>query len=683
MIDEAHLNFGASAEAAAKFYLNTLRPDFTLLATATPHDDKLDDFEKKAGIEVPSRVTINRDSVVQAGLNKVGLMLGVLRIKPDDLDLIDMESATLTAGWMQHQRIIDRLAERDIDLTPLMLVQVEDQARGGEDPVERVRAKLTDIGVPDAAIAVHTSGKPDPDFHMLAYDPDKQVLIFKVAVATGFDAPRAWTLVSVRPNRGKEFGLQIVGRIMRVHPALRATHGMDPLLDRGYVFLTDPEMQTGLDAAAAELKAVRESVALLTDSLDVVEFGNTEQVPGLSDREARPFAPASPPVDDEERQRRLAALIESGIVKSSISERSTEDIDRAIATGDAYRSANDTPLFSGELPMDKGPDKDAERTLVPSEKAYPLRIDLGVPAALWQEKMPELGDYDGIYADFARIFCEQSDILRLLHRKMSLAQAELTDLFVVEDARRTLDLKLKLSAARIAERAQLAFNFNNSLDPAQLKRALVAQLRHAAEEQGMDVSENDLRRAVDLAAMTDPGTLKDCLRKAQAGHVTIDNTHRIPDPLVGPETLDEARRSAHGVFPHRLNIEERKFAEFLDSDDSGTVLWWLRNPENERWATRMILPSGKRFFPDFIVGVSRRTTTDNIALVEIKDDGETGRLQADRNIEKIRVQHREYKNVFWSYRQQDEKWVKARFDEGLHRILPSGQFKIGDMIYIS
>jgi len=51
-----------------------------------------------------------------------------------------------------------------------------------------------------------------------------------------------------------------------------------------------------------------------------------------------------------------------------------------------------------------------------------------------------------------------------------------------------------------------------------------------------------------------------------------------------------------------------------------------------------------------VVGVINRSTPDSIALVEIKDDGVTGRLQADLNIMKIRVQHQEYKNVFWTYR---------------------------------
>ncbi|WP_029585786.1 DEAD/DEAH box helicase family protein [Bradyrhizobium sp. URHD0069] len=91
VIDEAHLNFGASATVAAEFYLNHIQPDFTILATATPNDEKLDAFEKKAGIEVASRVVVPRSEVVGAGLNKVGLKLGVVRFREGDQDLIDHE----------------------------------------------------------------------------------------------------------------------------------------------------------------------------------------------------------------------------------------------------------------------------------------------------------------------------------------------------------------------------------------------------------------------------------------------------------------------------------------------------------------------------------------------------------------------------------------------------------------
>ncbi|MGH6670957.1 MAG: hypothetical protein ACRECV_03140 [Xanthobacteraceae bacterium] len=81
-----------------------------------------------------------------------------------------------------------------------------------------------------------------------------------------------------------------------------------------------------------------------------------------------------------------------------------------------------------------------------------------------------------------------------------------------------------------------------------------------------------------------------------------------------------------------------------------------------------MLPTGRRFFPDFVVGVTNRSTQDSIALVEIKDDGVTGRLQVDSNIMKIRGQHQEYKNVFWTYRTAEHIWARARYDEGLHRM---------------
>lgn len=116
--------------------------------------------------------------------------MGCCNFKEEDRALIDTEVATLTAGWSRHSFIKNKLSEKGISLTPLMLVQVEDQQEGKEIPVARVKERLIEIGVPEQAIAVHTSGEPDPAFHTLAYDPEIEVLIFKLAVATGFDAAR-------------------------------------------------------------------------------------------------------------------------------------------------------------------------------------------------------------------------------------------------------------------------------------------------------------------------------------------------------------------------------------------------------------------------------------------------------------------------------------------------------------
>jgi type III restriction enzyme len=679
VIDEAHLNFGASASVAADFYLNTIQPDFTVLATATPSDDKLEAFEAKAGIVVSNRIVVPRDEVVLAGLNKSGLMLGVIRFKEGDQELIDHEQATLTAGWTQHLRIRERLAERGISVSPLMLVQVENDLAGAQDPVARVRDKLKEIGVPEAAIATHTSGEPDPDFHTLAYDPDKAVLIFKVAVATGFDAPRAWTLVSVRPNRGKDFGLQIVGRIMRVHPAVRPTHGQDLLLDRGYVFLTDPDMQAGLSAAVDELKAVQRSIELITDNLDVYQFG-PETMPSV----ATDVGPArfvhNPPATDAERQERLTNLIDTGLVKETVKDLPPADQDRAIETGEAYQQMLQTPLF-GNLPEERKPGSTEPAKVNPKIRPYPLRQDVGLPRALLRELPPDPMRMNDLVGDIAKEFVRTSTIVSLLQRKLTKARLDLQDLFDVAMTE-TIDLRLRLSNARIAERAQLAFNFNDSIDPRLLKQAIIRELKVRVDHDGIDADDRDLRRALDLAGMTEPEKLKEAIKTVQGRSVRVVADTDIPTSYYGPDGLPVATKSAYGVFPDRLNQEERSFAEFLDSDTTGTVKWWLRNPENETWATRLVLPSGHRFFPDFVVGVAGRATPDSIALVEIKDDGVTGRLQSDNNIEKIRVQHRDYRNVFWTYR-TDGTWARAQYAEGLHRIVPRDRFDVTELVYLT
>lgn len=680
VIDEAHLNFGVSAKAAASFYLDVLQPDFTLLATATPNDEKLEAFEQDAKVKVQSRVVIDRDRVVQAGLNKCGLMLGYLRLQAGDEALIDFEQATLHAGWTQHRAIRERLEEKDIGVVPLMLVQVEDQTQGGEDPVDRVKAKLLDIpGISESMIAVHTSGQPDAEFHTLSYDHNKQILIFKVAVATGFDAPRAWTLVSVRPNRGTGFGLQIVGRIMRVHPLVRPLHGTDGLLDRGYVFLTDPEMQQGLNAAVNELKAVRQSLTVLSDQLDVVEYGNAPAAQPLllaNSHRSATFAP-TPPVNEDDRQARLDVLIDEGMIDESVRAMPDADVDRAIVAGEATRLAVQTPLFSN-LPEHAVQTAQKPKKLTP----YKLKRELGIPQALWQEQpldYRQLSDPVFLH-DVSNAFCDASALVGKLGQSLSRASLSLRDLFI-DGEERELSLNLRLSNARVAERAQMALQLNDSIDPRLLERALIAALRQRAEDGGYAYTDADLRRTVHLAVMREPDALMAAIKTEQGKRARLENTEPIPETHFDVEDMAPALKAAHGVFPSRMNKPERLFAEMLDADTTGTVLWWLRNPENEKWATRMILPTGNRFFPDFAVGIKGRTTRDCIALVEIKDDGEDGRLHSDKNRTKIQVQHREYRNVFWSY-EKDGRMVELEFNPAMHLIQPKRPFDIKQMVFV-
>ena len=681
VIDEAHLNFGSGAAATADFFLNVLSPDFTVLATATPNDAKLEKFERDAGLKVASRVTVAREAVVKAGLNKIGLMVGVLRFKDEDRALIDTEVATLTAGWSQHSFIKDKLAEKGISLTPLMLVQVEDKQEGKEDPVARVKERLIEIGVPEKAIAVHTSGEPDPAFHTLAYDPEIEVLVFKLAVATGFDAPRAWTLVSVRPSRGRDFGLQIVGRIMRVHPLVRPLHGTEPLLDRGYVFMSDPELQVGLDEAAADLKAVREGIAVLTDTLDVNVLGNDTRA--ADSYGATPLPP--PPVQavpGETETDRVERQVSMGLLNPNYATASTQRQQSALSAVEGFSAPATPPLFPN-LPDVLSP------RVTPAQPApqehqvkYLLKTDLGIPSALVREELPNLFDIEGdLCPQIAREFCRMVPMTSLLLAVNSNAELSMRDLFNASQTDQR-NLSVRMSAARIAEQAQAQLMFNDGIDPRRIREAVEAELARLCQKDGIAATSRDIRRTINLAILRQPQALKEAVRIAQGHHIRLESNEPIPTEQFGPKDAPKAKKGAYGAFIGRYNRPERAFVEMLDNDDTGRIKWWLRNPESEKWATRLILPTGKRFFPDFVVGVSGRRTRDSIALVEIKDDGETGRLHSDSNAIKIRSEHREYRKVFWSFREAEGVFLKAVWNQSYNRIFSAGPFEIEDMVLI-
>lgn len=681
VIDEAHLNFGSGAAATADFFLNVLSPDFTVLATATPNDAKLEKFERDAGLKVENRVTVSREDVVKAGLNKVGLMVGVLRFKEEDSALIDTEVATLTAGWSQHSFIKNTLAKKGIGLTPLMLVQVEDQKEGKEDPVARVKERLIEIGVPEKAIAIHTSGEPDPTFHTLAYDPEIEVLVFKLAVATGFDAPRAWTLVSVRPSRGRDFGLQIVGRIMRVHPLVRPLHGTEPLLDRGYVFLSDPELQVGLDEAAADLKAVRAGIAVLTDTLDVHVLGNDTRAAESYGATPLPPAPVQA-LPGETTEARVARQLSMGLLNPNYDAAPAHVRESALCAVEGFAEPSAPPLFP-DLPDVLAPRTRPLAAAAPEHLTkYELRTGLGIPVALVREELPNLFDIEAdLCPHIAREFCKLVPMTSMLLAVNSSAELSMRDLFNAGQTDQR-SLSIRMSAARIAEQAQAQLMFNDGIDPRRIREAIEAELTRLCDKDGIAASSRDIRRTINLAILRQPQALKEAVRIAQSHHIRLESNEPIPLEQFGEKGAARATKGAYGAFIGRFNRPERAFAEMLDRDDTGSVKWWLRNPESERWATRLILPTGKRFFPDFVVGISGRRTKDSIALVEIKDDGETGRLQSDSNVTKIRSEHSEYKKVFWTFQEEGGVFLKAVWRPTHNRIFGEGPFEIEDMVLI-
>ena len=177
-----------------------------------------------------------------------------------------------------------------------------------------------------------------------------------------------------------------------------------------------------------------------------------------------------------------------GLTSSSLAACSTEaiasldaaTIDRAIIAGETAVQASQTPLF-GNLPEHEAPAAAAARPTKLGQ--YRLKIELGVPRALWQEHPlpPQVLNDPAFIDSVARAFCERSQLTRRTAQPNEGASLSLRDLFLEGDHAR-FRLSLHLERARCRE-AQQAFQLNNSIDPRLLERALIAALRDRATTQ--------------------------------------------------------------------------------------------------------------------------------------------------------------------------------------------------------
>jgi hypothetical protein len=142
VVDEAHHGFTRAAEAV-RFYRETMRPDFTLMITATPDDQDVEKFKKAAGIGHLHRVRVSRKEAVDAGLIKDGIKSIAYLAADDQKELVDFAATALADGWGMHNAIKQGLQAAGIGLVPLMLVQVGNSNAA----VEEARTRLAALGV--------------------------------------------------------------------------------------------------------------------------------------------------------------------------------------------------------------------------------------------------------------------------------------------------------------------------------------------------------------------------------------------------------------------------------------------------------------------------------------------------------------------------------------------------------
>lgn len=233
LIDEEHKYRNTANE-----YVANIQPKHVLRISATP-------ISQGDHVE-----TVKDDEVIAAGLIATGIAIneGVsLAIQEnnnldDDIRLLDLADKKRK----EIQAEYDKLGLR---IRPLVLIQFPN---GSEEWIQRVKEALADMGYTENSglVASWFSGDhPDHPEEIKKLDGQYAFLLFKQAIATGWDCPRAKILVKLREGGTERFNIQTVGRIRRM--PLREHYDID-LIDNCYLYTLDGQFTEGLTSGLSD-----------------------------------------------------------------------------------------------------------------------------------------------------------------------------------------------------------------------------------------------------------------------------------------------------------------------------------------------------------------------------------------------------------------------------------------------
>ena len=617
LVDEAHHSFTKAAETV-RFYRETLKPDFTLMITATPDDSDVDKFKKAAGIENLHRIRVSRKEAVEAGLIKDGIKSIAYLAADDQKELVDFAATALADGWGMHNVIKQGLQTAGISLVPLMLVQVANNNKA----VDEARSRLEALGVPESKIAWYTAEDPNDDLLSVAIDEKKEVLIFKVAVALGFDAPRAFTLVSMRGAKDTDFGIQVVGRILRVHSRLQGPtleKKLPELLRCGYVFLADSANQSGLVNAGEKINSIQSELSQVCPYTMVVKIAGRNEIQVSHNGQTQLLsAPYSPPVWPAP-ETNVAA---DGVPFAGDSPGWQQT---GILTNLVLLPTEPAPQGS-DLPRSNTP-------LVNGNRSYAIRD--GILHVYRSERLP-LSTADLLTCIAANIAIDDKAFNAGFRQSVKVTR-QTVDLF--EGSEATESMQARLSDAEIARRAQSVLFDADYLDPRDLHDVLLARLKTEYGHRGIDTDDTGIELALNRIMAAYPHLIRTAARTCAARFKEVFDAASLPDFVELPSGVKKSRLNIYGVMPQDLNGPERTFADLLDADTTGTVEYWFRNEPRKPWSIGIVMPSGDRYFPDFAIKVAGRTAGSGLLLVETKGNHI---LNGDDTLDKILAEHKLY-----------------------------------------
>lgn len=230
IIDESHI--GKSVKTRIQEFINTIIcPNIVLEMSATPLNEHID-------------VVIEPQKVIDEGMIKEDVIVNEGISKEDrSMEDTDSELLVLEKGYLKREELKKEYESIGSSVNPLVLIQIPNVDEG-ESKKLVIKDFLRKKGITEdnGELKFWCDDKGYFDKKKIKnLDDNTEYLVFKTAVATGWDCPRAQILIKFREGKSETFEVQTIGRILRTAEAKSYNNA---LLDNAYIFTNIKEFDT-------------------------------------------------------------------------------------------------------------------------------------------------------------------------------------------------------------------------------------------------------------------------------------------------------------------------------------------------------------------------------------------------------------------------------------------------------
>lgn len=294
VIDESHVASDSDRSRAIK---KMISPDLIINVTATPSKKLVNEVTRLEGIHdnitntpMGLYVKVDTTKVIEAGMIKKDLIInkGVTKAIHDGNRA---PIPVILDGALQMRDELEKLfalayvaGQSATKINPLLLIQISDAAKGEEDKkeaIEFLRTKGIEFPSednPNGTLACWFSQQPGEENSKINLDGledldgKQKVLLFKTAIATGWDCPRAYILVKFRESASQDtpFNRQVVGRILRM-PEQHHYPGGNRMsfvaLNKAYIYTNEEKFSFEMDNTRDTSEDAIDKINIYTTSL--------------------------------------------------------------------------------------------------------------------------------------------------------------------------------------------------------------------------------------------------------------------------------------------------------------------------------------------------------------------------------------------------------------------------------